>query len=100
MLRDVDENRQHEDKKDQPGKRAVHKRILNRRHASRWALSRSRASRISRSKAVSPGIAGVSLTCVVAGIAAVGGPAASAALSISFLAVRDSSRSWSGGGRR
>ncbi len=28
MLRDVDERRQHEDKKDEPGERAVHMRIL------------------------------------------------------------------------
>src|SRR5438874_5988446 len=67
-------------------------------HASRWALSRSRASRISRSKGVSPSIGGVlAFVCSVAGIDGTvdGGPAASAALSSSLSALRNSSRSWS-----
>src|SRR5205823_6331841 len=72
-------------------------------HASRCALSRSRASRISRSNSVSPSIGGVlPFVCSVAGIDGTvgGGPAASAALSSSLSALRKSSRSWSDVRRR
>src|SRR5207253_834944 len=76
---------------------------LKAHHASRCALRRSRASRISRSNSVSPSMGGVlPFVCSVAGIDGTvgGGPAASAALSSSLSALRNSSRSWSDVRRR